>query len=377
MHSTIGKCGKVNVLYGENNAGKSNVLAALETLFKVEKVEELESRVGGFIRGELSNFVDNFTLGTNVKRGNIIKITAQVGLDDNDLVRMPKFDAFIKANGIFKRGHNQWVVVEVEVESTGHALARRTVRKAVVNNHVMFDFESSDRYFPNLKVDSKTRLDAGEEVFSCLINSFAIIRAERFLRNEKVEDEALYPLLQNGYFKRFLLELSLSREPRFKVFEEIVKNISAKPFNFGQIRPVVEDGNVELLVKDSQGRELMVARVGTGVQQIIVLVSHIASSSARIIGIEEIELNLSPSLQYRLLELLKDMVGKSPNVIDQLFITSHSYHLSMREDVCLYAVAKNDTGETNVSWGPAAVSGLRKHFDFGLFKLPRTRSWRS
>lgn len=38
---SISDLGGVNILYGDNNCGKSNVLGALQLLFRVEKAEEL------------------------------------------------------------------------------------------------------------------------------------------------------------------------------------------------------------------------------------------------------------------------------------------------------------------------------------------------
>jgi len=376
-HVKIGKLGKLNVLYGENNAGKSNVIAALEMLFRVERVEEQESRVGRFIRGELSDFVDNFTIGKDGKRGKNVKIVAKLGFDDTDLSRMPKFDTLLKTYGIYKKGHTQWITIETEVESTGPGKATKTVRSANVNNKPLYDYGGSDKFLPGSAAAAEERQAAVEEVFSYLINSFALIHAERFLREEKQADNVISTLSVDR-IKQWLLAQSQSRGTKYEVFEEIVKRVNAAPFQFGVVRPFVEAGKLGLLVTDGDGRELMIERVGTGVQQIILLISHIVSLDAKLIAIEEVELNLSPSLQYRLLELFKKLVGQgNDKAINQLFLTSHSQHLSTRHDVCLYAVEKNAAGETDVKWGPSAVSSLRSHFDYGLFRLPGKKIWRS
>ena len=374
---TVGKLGKVNILYGENGAGKSNVLAALETLFRVERVEQLESAVGVFMRGELSDFVDNFTIGKDGKRGTSITISAQIGFDDSDLLKIPKFDAFLKAHKIYKGGHDQWVIITADLESTVPGRATKTIRNASVNRKPLYDYAVSDRYFPGLSAPAKERQDSVEELFAYLINSFAVIHAERFLRDEKSGD-AVISTLSSEHFKRWLLTLSESRGEKYGIFEGIVNRIKGAPFEFGIIRPFAEDAEVGLLVTDSDGRELMIERVGTGIQQIVLLISHIVSVKAKVIGIEEVELNLSPRLQYRVLDLLKNMAGEGPDkTINQLFLTSHSHHLSRRADACLYAVERDAaSGETTISGGQAAVAKLRSHFDYGLFRFPRKKIWR-
>lgn len=240
-----------------------------------------------------------------------------------------------------------------------------------------YDYGGSDKFFPGFGAAAHERQAAVEEVFSYLINSFALIHAERFLRDEQQADEIISELSVE-HFKHWLLTLSQSRGTRYEVFEEIVKRVNAAPFEFGVVRPFVENRKVGLLVTDGDSRELMIERVGTGVQQIVLLISHIVSTKAKLIAIEEVELNLSPSLQFRVLELFKNLIGQgSDKAINQLFLTSHSEHLSRRHDVCLYAVEKNGAGETNVKWGPSGIASLRSHFDYGLFRLPGRKIWRS
>ena len=83
-----------------------------------------------------------------------------------------------------------------------------------------------------------------------------------------------------------------------------------------------------MIIVDSFGRELMVERLGAGVNQILLLLSEIFAKvpegQARIFGIEELELNLSPHMQQETLKVLFDMVSNpSSSGFGQLFLTSH------------------------------------------------------
>ena len=105
--------GPVNIFYGENNAGKSNILAALEAAVKVERVESLDSPVAGFLRSELSNFVDNFSIDADGNRAEKISINLRLGIGENDLKNVPQFGRFIKEHEIYEIRHIQRIELEI------------------------------------------------------------------------------------------------------------------------------------------------------------------------------------------------------------------------------------------------------------------------
>lgn len=375
---TIAGLGPVNLFYGENNTGKSNILAVLETAFKVEKVEELESPVAGFLRSELSNFVDNFTIKEDGTRANQINVDIRLGLDENDLRRIPTFNEVIREQGVYEQGHLQRIRLQIDIVPTGTNTAVRSMKIATINNKLMYDLGRSeiDRFFPGLKVRVEERQQSVEQIFLYFLNCFVVIQAKRFLQEEVLEE---YPVTRISVqkLKNWLLRLSESRGIDYQTFNRITEWFNDKPFKYGIIRPIVEEGHVTLVVKDNSDRELIIDRLGTGVQQTLMLLSHLSYYDARMIGIEEVELNLSPSLQNRLLSMLREIVIGAGGSIDQLFITSHSMHLSTRHDSVLYAVQLDSVGETQVTRGPKAIAQFHRHFDYGLIRIPRSRIWRS
>lgn len=369
--------GPVNIFYGENNAGKSNILAALDIAFKVERVEDFVSPVAGFLRSELSNFVDNFSIGAGGKRAEKININVRLGIGVNDLKKLPNFDGFIKEHNIYEAGHLQRIQLEIEIAATSKNTAGKVLKRANVNNKLMYDMERPEiqRFFPILSKRVTGRQESVEELFLYIINCYGVIRAERFLQEELLSESPVEKMSVQK-FKNWLLRLSESRGNEYDIFKRLTEWFNEKPFEYGFIRPIVEEGNVDLVVRENSSKELIIDRLGTGVQQILMLLSSISYSQARIIGIEEIELNLSPSLQNRTLSMLREIVGSGKGAIDQLFLTSHSMHLSERQDVILYAVERNDLGETEAKRGPQAIAQIQRHFNYGLIRIPRRNIWR-
>ena len=240
----------------------------------------------------------------------------------------------------------------------------------------MYSSAQQGRFFTTALGPSQKRQEAAEELIHFLVNSILVIRANRFLGEENISEKSI-SLISSQEFKNWLLTMSRSRGEKFETYNNIVDLFSNKPYEYGKLHPFVEDNKVGIVVYDNNGRELVIERLGTGIHQILLLLSNIVCSKAKIIGIEEIELNLSPSLQHRTVTMLKGLVGKSPEKqINQLFLTSHSFHLSTRQDVVLFAVQLNENRGTEVKWGAKAIAELPGYFDYGLIKIPGKKIWR-
>jgi AAA15 family ATPase/GTPase len=368
---------QANIFYGENNCGKSNLLAALQVLFRVERAEEIDSPVAGFYRSDLTNFIDNFTI-RNGSPTRVININAKIGLDDKDLSAVPVFAEFLRNLSILS-SHRQWLQLEIEIIRVNDNTAIRITKKATINTHAMYDSSKPtlQQFFPGstTKANQQTKQRAVEALFLYIMNSFEVISTGRFLKGEAIVETSL---AAEG-FKDWLHNLIESRGDTYTAFQTIQKWFQGNPFNYGTIRPVKAGGSTAILIKDDSDRELILERLGTGAQQILALLSAIATSRAKIIGIEELELNLSPSMQFLTFGILRQMINGSGDAkIGQLFLTSHSPYLCKREDAELYAISYNETNGTQVEHGLNAVRKLlTKHFDVGFFNISRRSTWRS
>lgn len=288
------------------------------------------------------------------------------------------FSDFIKANNIYESGHAQRLELEVKISPTAATRATKVITKASINGKLMYDPSKSvlERFFPLLSNKVKqviARQRPAEQVFLYLINSFGVVYADRFLPSEVIK-EGLEQEIPLNQLKNWLLRLSESRDQDYETFQEIQNLFNKKPFGYGKIRPIVQGDKVDIVVRDESNREFLIDRLGTGVQKILLLLSNISNMKATMVGIEELELNLSPRLQSVTLSMLRELVSGEGSTIGQLIITSHSMHLGKREDTVLHAVSLNEDRETVVERGIQAIRQLRGHFDYGLVKIPK-RKW--
>lgn len=89
-------------------------------------------------------------------------------------------------------------------------------------------------------------------------------------------------------------------------------------------RAVGGRGHPFLLADLPDGTRMPIDQMGSGVQQIVALLGTLLTSEAKIVAIEEPELNLRHSMQLRVMQALRDHVVGRPGGPDQLFLTSHS-----------------------------------------------------
>jgi hypothetical protein len=367
----------VNVFFGDNNCGKSNILEALEMLFKVERTD---LPVSGFYGGELTNFIDNFTVKADGTTATSINIRCKLAIGSEDVDKLPVFVDFLKKNRIFSKVHKQWVDFEVEITPAISGVANRVLKIATINNHVMYDssIPQPGSFFPNLS--KKASISAGEKenaagaFFGYLVNSFNKIHTGRLMETRKtVEGSRGDVSMSIQEFKEWLRGLIESRGDKYRTFQKVQKRFKERPFAYGTIRPVSTGDKADLLVTDMFGREFMVERLGTGVQQILILLSQIAArvsvDKTKIFGIEELELNLSPNVQMEALNMLKEMAADpASSGFSQVFLTSHSPYLCKRDCPDLYAVSIDGKAGTQVKHGPNATRTMIKHYNYEFFK---------
>ncbi len=99
---------------------------------------------------------------------------------------------------------------------------------------------------------------------------------------------------------------------------------------------------------------LLIENIGSGVQQLILLLGQMLFNPARSVGIEEPEMNLSPKdWQGKLMAIFRELVDSQ--TLDQIFITSHSPEFEMEPG---FWDVTYENGATRVSRSTA----LEKYF---------------
>ena len=374
----ITKMLSVCIFHGLNNSGKSNILSAIETIFrrkilvedttfsevqkdtevtKVEEVTKKHERVVSFWQGRITEFRDNFYLNGK----DDITYSVTICFEDNEL----KF-----LNKILKRlhqslapgRHQKLLTLNGRFKYFDEASADMVLERAVFNKrYVVFELESDGKksFFPMLEeLSAEDRVNYFEKLMGLLADAFALLPSNRYLTSEQMTQESTSrPALTAKTFKQWLFRLDLSRSDH-EAFEEIKTMFNSKPFSFGEIGFSKEGDEIEVMVKEENVR-LPISRLGSGHQQILYIIANLVLNKKKMMGIEELEINLSPTAQKTVFEKLKYHIYKSSDLISQIIITSHSDYFEGRTDVRRYSVEHNGQ-ETIVK--PLTASGRKSFF---------------
>ena len=169
---------------------------------------------------------------------------------------------------------------------------------------------------------------------------FALLPSDRYLTSEYALDESKEAfLLSPKTFKKWLFNLALSRTEH-AAFEEIKTMFATEPFCIGEIGFSKERDEIEIMVKEPTVR-LPIGRLGSGHQQILYIIANLVLNKRKMLGIEELEINLSPTAQKTVFEKLKNHIYSRSDLVSQVIITSHSDYFKGRRDVRCYGVEHN------------------------------------
>jgi hypothetical protein len=347
----------VCIFHGLNNTGKSNILSAIETIFrrklvveettidqatKIEQVTKHE-RKGNFWQGRITEFRDNFYLNGK----DDITFSVTICFADNELKFLE--NVLVDLHKSLAPGkHQKALTLTGRIKYVDDTSADMVLESAVFNKrYVVFEVDRGGKksFFPKLeKFSAEDRVNYFEKLMDLLADSFALLPSDRYLTSERITRESTNrPTLTPKTFKQWLFMLDLSRYDH-KAFEEIKTMFASKPFSFGDIGFSKEQEDIEIMVKEKNVR-LPISRLGSGHQQILYIIANLVLNKKKMMGIEELEINLSPTSQKMVFEKLKYHIYKGSDLINQIIITSHSDYFEGRTDVRRYSVRLdgNDT----------------------------------
>ncbi len=368
----------VCIFHGLNNTGKSNILAALETIFRRKlSIDETTTAAGvtspgakesSFWHGQIAGFKDDFFQNGRED----ITFAVDITFSDSELDPfrgiLSKLKPSLKTNikgrlgkvpqvSLLKKNRPKVLRLEGRITYRDENSANMVLQTAVFNREYIV--YSSDRtgkrdFFPTVsETSSEEKLRQFDQLMGLLANSFALMPADRYLTGEHLpSEESVQVPLTAKTFKQWLFSLSLSREGH-SVFEAIRSIITSAPFPLGEISFCQEGREIEIMVKDRDIR-LPVSRLGSGHQQLLYIVAHMVFHQKKMLGIEELEINLSPVAQRRLFEKLKSFVYQDSGLISQVIITSHSDCFARRQDVRCYSIEHDGQKTVVNSWTQAA-----------------------
>lgn len=327
------------VFHGPNNSGKSNILLALEAIFSAKAagpgvslpadmsgtMSSPPTRVTPFWNGVIGDFGDNFYMGTNKD----IKFSVKLEVPQSHFEKI--IDARL-LDVLLRPGHAFQIAIVGRIIRSGSdgEMALDTVQ---LNNKFVFSRDGENvEWLPWIdpKIDPPRKQRLGEEILNTFTDSVYVIPANRYLTTN--EDRGHTPSLKSSSYKSWLHHQSLSREG-FEIFKQVQTQLSGGPFKYGEISFVENGESIDIMVDDGCGYRMPIAQKGTGVQQILVLLGFIATSHARVIGIEEPEVNLSFKSQDDLITMLLKLVSLGTTPVSQILLASHSDHVGSRSEL--------------------------------------------
>jgi energy-coupling factor transporter ATP-binding protein EcfA2 len=311
----------VTLVHGPNGVGKSNLLLLLHTLLSRKEVPpELKDQVRLPIEG-LSRIPD------------FLRRTCQTGTATLTLECYTRqFQQFARRLLNAGRGKGipvpHQVSIDFEIRDYSDAI-RVIVTEIRLGTRPIFG--------PRVKSPASAETQSALEdwIAKEVAGSTVYIPANRVYKrdpvplNLKVVEPAVYHL------ENAVLRMLTSPDPRTDTLEAVKKTMKdffkiqdiRSELRPSEVRDSLGQSTQELLVgvrlQEGSGDWFDLERMGTGIQQLLVIVCMIHLSGARIALIEEFDSSLSPGKRNQLTELLKQLVGET-KPLRQIIASSHT-----------------------------------------------------
>lgn len=309
----LDELGEINVIHGDNNVGKSNLLEAMHLFFQLLGEEMTQGttlfKQGSvtFDPGKLTSTSHSAAQVFNIFAPQPIHLTAVVSLPSEALEALIGVPASIR-----------------DTFTIGLTLTREVDRLRLLFK----PFE--------IRTTHGLRVEAGPEgpaAIARLLNrhflpqsdefrpTFSLIEETRAIKGSDLGGFLAEPIKLRLYDAKNSLDPL--RFQRWQLFADLLRaaapNIGEGAFDILYDRT----GTRTLLIYATRGVRLDAALFGSGVQQIATQLALLLTSDAQVVAVEEPECNLRYALQVRLRDIYRQLVAH-PYGPRQLFITSHS-----------------------------------------------------
>jgi len=327
----------VTVFYGLNNAGKSNILNALEMIFR-RKTKMGNTNPENFYEGIIENSGNDFFENNT----NDINFEVEIDLSGDKLNTTPLIERIIKKEK--KKILNIKGGIHRQLSNNNSADFR--VSQMKYGNLIIYENDISGiTFFPSLSSTKKISGSEWRDTFSIFIEEFNdcvyIISRDRDMQVEEYPTID-YNSIDKDKFKSFLYNLYLN--PKYHdIFEKINNVFNSDPFKFGEISfAKTELNKLEIMIKENHLR-LPIKHLGSGILQTLYIISSIIFYNKKIVCIEELEQNLSPYLQNKILKKLALLINDTKfGNLQQLIISSHSSTFLAPKLALVHTITKID-----------------------------------
>lgn len=310
----------VTLVLGENGVGKSNLLLLIHTLFMRKKspteLAQQQFAIEGFVEDE-----DLLRRGENQGSATVTLTCfsrafeamrdACGGKSDNVTV---EFSLRRYSNGMDVRvarialGRNAIYPVPGKDDDKSRAAKRKALE-----DWVNADLGNATTYIPNARLQKRGLAD---------------FKVRQPANAAQDLENTLLRLLTDRDVDPDILDRIKATLERFFGVKDLRSELSSRSV-LSPLGPPPTDAPRESLLgvgirlKEKSGEWFDLARVGTGIQQILVIVTMIQESPARIALIEEFESSLSIKKRNQFLQQLIELVGPG-KPLRQVIVTSHA-----------------------------------------------------
>lgn len=342
-----------DVIHGENNVGKSNLLQAIDLFFLL---------VGSI--GKRSEKLSDAPGEDETSAAPLIEDERQVGVRFHVKQQALEQRGF-SPDAIFNFSEPLPIELVGEIEVLETDLQRAGLKHPSQPSLLFLRFRVMRSH--NGCVDVEVRMDSGEfnqEIWAGLrllvillstnftvqsnVRAHAFILVDVFRRVPWVDGNEDVTSLRRTVTDALLLGLYDAKESvepgvflRWELFERAMNSLGS----------VIGDGRFVITYNRRSMRAILAVQrgslripietMGSGVQQIAALVARVLLAGAAVVAVEEPELNLRYDMQLRLRDMLRDIVasGAGPK---QILVTSHSP--AFEADTHFYGMRLTDEG---------------------------------
>ncbi|HEV8286648.1 MAG TPA: AAA family ATPase [Chitinophagaceae bacterium] len=367
--TSISGFSSVNFIFGYNNSGKSNLLKFLQLLFSKKTIETVTTYDDNGIT-RTRRRIDTYTpfwqgyiydmpfMYSGNNRSTRIEFEVRFDVKKEEL---PFQQELLAAGYLYPNRDTVPLIISGEIISINISDSEISLNEVILKGRKIYSKVNGERFFEE---PNDSDLTNREDIFTSIMDIFTdcvlLVESDRFFNIEK-ENESIVNAFNSNTFKSWLYNLSLDSE-RFEKFSGLIDflnhfnvasnisnvlthNLRSFPLKTTKLTFARFKEELEIMLENSIGR-FPLKNYGTGIQQILYILSKIFDTTSKILLIEELELNLSPEYQELILNNLKNFVASRK--LSQVFFTSHSDYL-YRSDFKIFEVSINNQGKTRIA----------------------------
>ncbi|MBU1201304.1 MAG: AAA family ATPase [Nanoarchaeota archaeon] len=299
----------LNILIGKNDAGKSNILGALDILFNsnIKFYTGLELIKEDFLE---TIFKGDATYYLFDKNNPEIEITAYIDMSKKKLEKL----------GIETSEEENELVISKKITIQKNN-TRITLDFLRFNKNKIIKTPDENKRFMVKKSAYSDKIEdsIGKDILEKISNEFILIPADRnIVRDPSPGSEKMKA---EDYIKDSLITLANSKEEdKKKLFEQFTSFISKISPLINKVEPIIEKGIViDLKFLNSERTNIPLSTIGGGNNELLLLLHEIILSGGKILAIEEPEIHLHPEAQRKLYRFMEEFSQTT-----QMIISTHA-----------------------------------------------------